>query len=139
MYDHLGIVTADLSVARAFYDACLAPLGFRCLQDNSVSANEGWLVYGSEPDKPFFVVAGGRPGFWPEDAKPATSPMHIAFQAADRAAVNQFHEQGLQHGGSDNGPPGDRPSNTPYYAAYLIDPDGNNVEAGFRGTDKDGR
>ena len=92
MYDHLGIVVKNLSLAQSFYDACLTPLGLHCLQDNSVGADEGWLVYGSDPGKPFFVVASGRPGFWREDAQPGISPMHIAFQAPDRTAVDQFHQ-----------------------------------------------
>ena len=62
-------------------------------------------------------------------------PMHIAFAAPSVDAVDSFYQQGMRNGGLDKGPPGNRPSSTPYYAAYLIDPDGNNVEAGYRGGD----
>ncbi len=131
MFDHLGVVVEDLQVAKAFYDACLAPLGISCIQNNA-SVGEGWLVYGTEPDQPFFVVACGRPSFWGAEAAAGRAPIHVAFAAPDTEAVDAFHQAGCLHGGEDNGAPGVRPSTTAYYAAFVLDPDGNNVEAGFR-------
>lgn len=132
MFDHLGIVVTSLDIARPFYSACLEPLGIFCLQDNSISDAEGWLVFGTDAESPFFVIACGAPGFWTDGCVAGTSPVHIAFQAPNMAAVDQFHTAGLANGGTDNGAPGPRQSNTTYYAAYLLDPDGNNVEAGHR-------
>lgn len=132
MFDHLGIVVKDLSIAEPFYSACLAPLGISCIQDNSVTSTEGWLVFGTDAESPFFVVACGVPGFWREHSVVGASPIHIAFQAPNVEAVDQFYLAGLAHGGEDNGAPGPRQATTAYYAAYLIDPDGNNLEAGHR-------
>jgi catechol 2,3-dioxygenase-like lactoylglutathione lyase family enzyme len=134
MFDHIGIVVADLARAGRFYTACLAPLGHRLLADFSEPSGDGRYVYGrGEPADPFFVVARGRPSFWRTEHIAAGAPDHLAFQATSREAVDAFHRAGLANGGRDNGAPGPRRSSTPYYAAFLIDPDGNNVEAGYRG------
>ena len=130
MFDHLGIVVSDLNRSRTFYTNLLAALDIQLLQDNSQDDGTGWLLYGTEDNAPFFVVASGRPSFWTEKHAPAMSPVHCAFIAASEEAVKLFYGQGLAYGGSDNGAPGDRGRG--YYAAYLIDPDGNNVEAGYR-------
>jgi len=133
LFDHLGVVVLDLEKARSFYSACLAPIGVHLLEDNSVSKGEGWLVYGTKVASSFFVVSAGRPSFWEEHCEAGKSPVHVAFVAPSELAVEDFYRVGLENGGRDNGPPGQRPSTTPYYAAFLIDPDGNNIEAGFRG------
>lgn len=133
MFDHIGIVVKDLRLARPFYSGCLAPLGFDLLEDNAVSDTEGWLVYGTDATSPFFVVACGAPTFWSATASAGAAPIHIAFAAANPEDVDAFHQHGLAAGGRDNGIPGPRPSTTAYYAAYLFDPDGNNIEAGYRG------
>jgi catechol 2,3-dioxygenase-like lactoylglutathione lyase family enzyme len=133
VFDHVGIVVANLDVARAFYTACLAPLQYRLLQDLAQTPTEGRLVYGrGGRADPFFVVAAGRPSFWTAANAAARAPDHLAFVAPDRGAVDAFHAAGLRCGGRDNGAPGARRSSTDYYAAFLIDPDGNNVEAGVR-------
>jgi len=133
MFDHVGIVVANLDVARAFYGACLGPLQYRLLQDLAQTPTEGRLVFGrGGRGDPFFVVAAGRPSFWKTGNAAGNAPDHLAFVAPSRAAVDAFHRAGLQSGGRDNGAPGARRSSTEYYAAFLIDPDGNNVEAGFR-------
>ena len=133
MFDPVGIVVATLSVARTFYCACLAPLQYRLLQDFAQTSTEGRLVYGrGGRGDPFFVVAAGRPTFWNPANEAGTAPNHLAFVAPDRAAVDAFHAAGLANGGRDNGAPGPRRSSTEYYAAFLVDPDGNNVEAGVR-------
>jgi catechol 2,3-dioxygenase-like lactoylglutathione lyase family enzyme len=133
VFDHVGIVVANLDVARAFYGAALAPLQYRLLQDLAESPVAGRLVFGrGGRGDPFFVVAAGRPSFWSAGNVAGDAPDHLAFVAPNRAAVDAFHRAGLASGGRDNGAPGPRRSSTEYYAAFLIDPDGNNVEAGFR-------
>ena len=129
MFDHLGLVFRDLAVARAFYRAALAPLGIALTQDHTQADGTGWLVFTTgEPEAPFFVVSAGRPSFWTADSAPSQSPVHLAFRAPSRAAVEAFHTAGLAAGGKDNGAPGIRRGR--YYAAFLIDPEGNNIEAG---------
>ena len=133
MFDHLGVAATNLAASRRFYSSCLAPLGIKLLEDHSGNDAPGWLVYGTADDAPFLVVSGASPSFWSASNEPGVSPIHVAFVANDRAAVDAFYHEGIANGGRDNGPPGERRANTPYYAAYLLDPDGNNVEAGLRG------
>jgi catechol 2,3-dioxygenase-like lactoylglutathione lyase family enzyme len=129
MFDHIGIVVSDFRRSARFYAYLLAPLGYRLLERHRTGAGEGWVVYSNgEPHSPFFVVAAGRPSFWSESAAPAGSPVHLCFRAPSREAVDRFHANGLAHGARDNGAPGVR--REPFYAAFVIDPDGNNVEAG---------
>ena len=117
MFDHLGLRVKDLAASVRFYQAALAPLG-------CVLASQGEDYAGLGPP--------GAPGLWLH-AAPAGGPRagtHVAFKAPNQEAVHAFHAAGLQTGGSDNGAPGPRPDYSPsYYAAFLIDPDGNNVEA----------
>lgn len=120
MFDHIGLQVKDLDASVRFWKAALAPLGHvLCSQDDSGAGlgPEGapvlWL-YASE--------AGKKSG------------THVALRATDRKAVDRFHAAGLDAGGKDNGKPGIRKDYAPdYYAAFLIDPDGNNVEAVFMG------
>jgi catechol 2,3-dioxygenase-like lactoylglutathione lyase family enzyme len=129
MFDHVGVVFRDLALAGGWYRDVLATLGLRVMEDHSQADGTGWLVFSTgAPESPFFVVAAGRPSFWTEPNYPAASPVHLAFRAPSRAAVDQFHATGLARGGVDNGAPGVRRGR--YYCAYLKDPDGNNVEAG---------
>ncbi len=118
MYDHIGLKVKDLDAAVRFYTAALAPLG------HVVAAKEA--TYAGIGPK-------GEPGLWLYAAKNAGGPgVHVALRAPDRAAVDKFYAAGLKAGGSDNGTPGLRLDYSPdYYAAFLIDPDGNNVEAMF--------
>lgn len=119
LLDHLQLVVEDLEAARRFYEAVLGVLGIPI-------GGEGpgffWAdeLFVSTTDSP---AAQGRP----------TGRHHFAFQAKDRAAVEAFHKAGLAAGGKDNGPPGERPYHPGYYAAFLMDPAGNNVEAVFHG------
>jgi catechol 2,3-dioxygenase-like lactoylglutathione lyase family enzyme len=79
-------------------------------------------------------IGTDRPEFWRAGHDTAQSPLHLAFTAATGLAVDAFHKAALDNGGTDNGQPGPRgPDQMHYYAAYVIDPDGNNIEAGFRG------
>ena len=115
MYDHIGIKVKDLPASVRFYRAALAPLGHvLCSQDDSCAG------FGP-PDAPaLWLYASDTRG-------PGT---HIAFRAGDPAAVRRFHAAGLDAGGRDNGGAGPRADYSPtYYAAFLLDPDGNNVEA----------
>lgn len=129
MFDHLGLVFPDLALARAFYTPVLATIGVRLVEDHGQPDGTGWLVFSSgASESPFFVVAAGRPSFWRSGDAAGTSPAHVAFTAPSRTAVDAFHAAGLAAGGRDNGAPGVRRGR--YYCCFLIDPAGNNVEAG---------
>lgn len=116
MYDHIGLKVKDLKQAVRFFSAALAPLGLvLCTEDKTYAG------FGPE----------GAPALWlyAWDGKSAPGA-HVAFKAAMRAAVDGFHAAGLNAGGKDNGKPELRTDYSPdYYAAFLIDADGNNVEA----------
>jgi catechol 2,3-dioxygenase-like lactoylglutathione lyase family enzyme len=119
MFDHLSIGVRDIARSSAFYDAVLRPLGHTRLYEG-----EYGIGYGTK-----------HPQFWidrtdsPVPADPK-SCLHLCFRSDSRAAVDAFHALALQHGGTDNGPPGLRPQYTPtYYAAFVIDPDGYRIEA----------
>lgn len=130
MFDHVGIYTAgDLKRQGAFYSAVLAPLGYRLLEEHHLSPETGWLVFGTgEQASAFFVVAKGRPDRWAPPQQPGLAPIHLAFRAPSREAVDQFYAIGLGEGATDNGAPGVR--REPYYCCFLLDADGNNIEAG---------
>ncbi len=130
MFDHLGFYTAcDLRERRAFYSSVLGTIGYRLLEDHTHPDGDGWLVFGSGlAQSAFFVVAKGRPERWRALQQPGLSPIHIAFRAPSRESVDQFHAAGLYEGAIDNGAPGVR--RAPYYCCFLLDADGNNIEAG---------
>lgn len=117
MLDHVGIEVGDFDRSRAFYEMALAPLGLEVVMEPMPQ-----MAGFGESGKPWFwVMARGRP---------AVHGVHLSFKAADRDAVDTFHAAGLAAGGSDNGAPGPRPIyHASYYAAFVLDPDGNNVEA----------
>lgn len=124
MIDHISTYTTDFARTKAFYDAVLPDLGYE-LQAEFVSRDDD---LGARR-----ICAYGPPGkgeYWIiEVAQPAT-PRHVAFLARSRECVDRFHAAGLEAGAADNGPPGPRPGyHQHYYGAFLIDPDGNNVEA----------
>jgi catechol 2,3-dioxygenase-like lactoylglutathione lyase family enzyme len=130
MFDHLGFYTAcELRERRAFYTAVLGELGYRMLEDHTQGDGSGWLVFGSGlPRSAFFVVAKGRPERWSALQQPGLSPIHIAFCAPSKQSVDRFHATGLREGAINNGDPGVR--RAPYYCCFLLDADGNNIEAG---------
>jgi catechol 2,3-dioxygenase-like lactoylglutathione lyase family enzyme len=116
MYDHIGLKVGNLDSSVRFYKAALAPLGFElCSRDDSGAG------FGPK----------GEPALWLYRHNGAAGAgTHIAFRASDQAAIRRFHAEGLKAGGRDNGPAGPRSDYSPtYFSAFLIDPDGNNVEA----------
>jgi catechol 2,3-dioxygenase-like lactoylglutathione lyase family enzyme len=129
MFDHIGIVAKDLKASARLYAHMLAPLGIRIVGKHRLAVDSAWVVLSTgRPESPFLVIGEGRPTFWPQDAQAAKAPLHLCFTAPSRAAVDKFHEAGTAHGAVSNGQPGIR--RHPFYCAFLIDLDGNNVEAG---------
>jgi catechol 2,3-dioxygenase-like lactoylglutathione lyase family enzyme len=130
MIDHMGFRVRDLAAARRFYNACLAPLGLQAI-DNT---EESFLIGRSQAEPlPFIWVGTTQPTFWSAGHSISKSPIHVAFKANERSAVDAFHRAALEAGGTDNGKPGPRgPASMKYYAAFVLDPDGNNIEAGVR-------
>ena len=113
LFDHVHVRAADLDASKRFYTAALRAVGREL-----ISEGEGYF----SADELFV-----------SDDGPPTANLHIAFQASDRETVERFHEAALAAGGRDNGPPGEREYHPGYYAAYALDPDGNNVEAVYHG------
>lgn len=122
MIDHVGFSISDLARAEAFYAAALAPLGMaEVMRVTPEQAGSSVTRIGYGSDHPYFWIA--------DDAQ-VSHGTHVAFGAADRAQVDAFHLAALAAGGTDNGPPGIRAHYHPnYYAAFVRDPDGNNIEA----------
>ena len=121
--DHISIGVRDLDRSRAFYQRALAALGF--------SEHGPWRDGVRETS---FGVEGASDFAISLEYAPVGAPVHIAFAADSREQVHAFHETALAAGGTDNGPPGLRPEYSPaYYGAFVLDPDGNNVEAVFHG------
>jgi predicted lactoylglutathione lyase len=122
-FDHLTIRVTDFNKAKAFYSSALK--GLSCQLMKEFSPCEGVNVAG--------FGSGDRATFWITTDEPASKYVHIAFQASSRKQVDQFYEYGIKNGGRCNGKPGIRADKHPsYYAAYLFDLDGNNIEAVFR-------
>jgi len=119
--DHLGVGVRDFEESLDFYTRALAPLGFeRVALVETDNRAAGFGVH-------------GRDDFWIHEGRPA-GRMHVAFDSESREAVDAFHAAALEAGGRDNGAPGPRPEySETYYAAYVLDPNGNNIEAVFRG------
>ncbi|SRR5258708_28230831 len=123
MLDHTGINVSDLLRSTSFYQAALAPLGYRPLKQSLSAVGFGVTEgHGKSPDP-----AGD---FWIADGVPQVPRVHIAFSAGSRAEVDAFFDRALAAGGKDNGPPGLRPHyHANYYGAFVLDPDGYNIEA----------
>jgi catechol 2,3-dioxygenase-like lactoylglutathione lyase family enzyme len=118
VFDHVALNVADVPASRAFYEPALAPVGLAVTMDVPAVPVTG---FGRDGKSSFMVRAVGGP---------TSDPVHVAFVAADRAAVDAFHAAAVAAGGTDNGGPGVRENYHPsYYAAFVLDPDGNNVEA----------
>jgi catechol 2,3-dioxygenase-like lactoylglutathione lyase family enzyme len=128
MLDHTGFVVTDLAKARRFYDAIAKPLGLMTA-DNGPDA---FLLGRSTTEYPYLWIGTLIPSYWVEGSKPGINQMHVAFAAKSREAVDDFYRTALEAGGKDNGPPGPREGAGNYYGAFVLDPDGNNIEAVFR-------
>ena len=121
MIDHITFGVSDFARSTAFYDKAFAALGVRRLFDVPKDHTNGINVTGYGDD---------RPRFWLAEENPTSGMMHIALVATSRTAVDAFHAAAIGAGGTDNGPPGLRPHYHPdYYAAFVLDPDGHNIEA----------
>jgi catechol 2,3-dioxygenase-like lactoylglutathione lyase family enzyme len=120
--DHLTVEVTDLERSRAFYEGALKPLGA-----HAIDLGAGGVMFGPEGAEDFGIRAADE-----SEGRPPSGPLHIAFLAADRGQVDAFHAAALAAGGMDNGAPGLRPQyHAGYYGAYVLDPDGHNVEAVF--------
>ena len=122
MIDHLGMSVSDYERAKAFYARALAPLDYSLIME--VTAEQT----GQGPAAGF--GAGGKPDFWIGGEGAMNKPVHVAILAKDRATVDAFYKAAMAAGGRDNGPPGLRPHyHANYYGAFVLDPDGHNIEA----------
>jgi catechol 2,3-dioxygenase-like lactoylglutathione lyase family enzyme len=121
MIDHVGFPVSDYAKSKAFYVKALAPLGYVLVME--IPNNEQ-----GAPAAGF--GAGGKPDFWIGGEGGLHKEVHIAIVSKDRAGVDAFHKAALAAGGKDNGAPGLRPQYHPnYYGAFVLDPDGHNIEA----------
>jgi catechol 2,3-dioxygenase-like lactoylglutathione lyase family enzyme len=117
MFDHVGLNVKDYPASRAFYEAALAPLGYK-------------VVLAFDEHKAVGFGTADKPEFWVVEREPLGTGTHVAFACGDRATVDAFYEAAVAAGGTDNGPPGVREHYHPtYYGAFVHDLDGNNVEA----------
>ena len=122
MIDHTGVVVSDFGTSKAFYAQALAPIGYSLLMElpASVTGHTDVAGFGEAP----------KPDFWISQGTANKPPIHIAFRVSSRTAVDAFYKAALAAGGIDNGPPGLRLHYHPnYYGAFVLDPDGHNVEA----------
>jgi catechol 2,3-dioxygenase-like lactoylglutathione lyase family enzyme len=124
MIDHIGFPVSDYERSKAFYGKALAPLGYRLIMEVSGEHTE------SKAPAAGFGGSDGKPDFWIGGEGGLAGVLHVAIVADDRATVDAFHRAALAAGGTDNGGPGLRPQYHPnYYGAFVLDPDGHNVEA----------
>jgi catechol 2,3-dioxygenase-like lactoylglutathione lyase family enzyme len=125
MIDHLSFYATDFAKTKAFYEKALAPLGYGLVMELVAEWDKEW------PTRRHCAFGPPKKAcLWIGEVKEKATPRHVAFVATDRAAVDAFHAAALAAGGKDNGAPGPRPVyHAGYYGAFVIDPDGNNVEA----------
>jgi len=122
MIDHTGVTVSDFAKSKAFYLRALAPIGYTVLLElpASVTGRGDVAGFGVAPKADFWIAGG----------KPNVPPIHIAFRVASRALVDAFYAAAVAAGGRDNGGPGVRPHyHANYYGAFVLDPDGHNIEA----------
>ena len=122
MIDHTGVGVSDFAASKAFYRKALEPIGYELLLEVPAALTGSGAAAG-------FGVSP-KPDFWIGGGKPNVPPIHVAFRAASRARVDAFYQAALAAGGRDNGAPGLRPHyHANYYGAFVLDPDGHNIEA----------
>ncbi len=115
MIDHINLLVSDIERSKRFFQEALSPLGYELLMEHRISG----AGFGQ----------AGKPDFWIKQGV-LSSAIHVAFASPDRATVDAFHDAAIAAGGRDNGLPGLRPEyHSTYYGAYVLDPDGNNIEA----------
>jgi catechol 2,3-dioxygenase-like lactoylglutathione lyase family enzyme len=120
--DHIGLTVSDYRGMLRFYEQALAPLGIAIVMRVTAEESGGYEGAG--------FGRNGKPSFWLSGGTRTEPRLHIAFGADDRTAVDAFHKAALAAGGTDNGGPGLRPEYHPnYYGAFVLDPDGHNIEA----------
>lgn len=123
MIDHVGFPVSDYARAKSFYEKALAPLGYALVMEVTATQTES-----GSPAAGFGI--GGKPDFWIGGEGGLSNPLHIAIAAHHRGEVDAFYRAALAAGGKDNGAPGLRPQYHPnYYGAFVLDPDGHNIEA----------
>lgn len=118
--DHIGFAVSNYAASRAFYEKTLAPLGIGVMMEVTAeqTGQDAHCGFGTD-----------RPEFWIGTGTPLAGSLHVAFTAVDRETVDAFYAVALAAGGRDNGAPGLRPHYHPhYYAAFVLDPDGHNIE-----------
>jgi catechol 2,3-dioxygenase-like lactoylglutathione lyase family enzyme len=122
MLDHIGVTVIDFARSRAFYVAALTPLGYAAVMDVTKDQTGGYEGAGFGAD--------GKPSFWIGNGPRASGSIHVALVAKSRGDVDRFYAAAIAAGGRDNGPPGIREHYHPnYYGAFVLDPDGHNIEA----------
>ena len=122
MIDHTGLSISEPTRSRRFYEQALAPLGYKVLMEVPTEFTGGIMVLG--------MGVPPKPDFWLHEGSPQTPRVHVAFAANDHATVKAFYDAAISAGGKDNGPPGPRPHyHQHYYGAFVLDPDGHNIEA----------
>ncbi len=122
MIDHMGVDVSNFDAAKTFYGAALAPLGLTMMKEFPADSAGGAAVagFGTDPEAEFWICG----------AAVTQPPLHVAFRAGNRAMVDAFYRAAMEAGGRDNGAPGIRAMYHPnYYAAFVLDPDGHNIEA----------
>ena len=122
MIDHTGIVVSDFEKSKEFYSKALSAIGYALLMEfpASVTGYTDVTGFGESP----------KPDFWVSKGSPNKPPIHVAFRVGTRVQVDAFYKAAIEAGGRDNGPPGLRPHYHPnYYGAFVLDPDGHNIEA----------
>ena len=122
MIDHTGVSISDPVKSRRFYELALAPLGYQVLMEVPMEHTAREILIGNRVPP--------KPDFWVHQGTPQTPHVHIGFRADSRQVVDAFYAAALAAGGKDNGPPGPRPHyHKDYYGAFVLDPDGHNIEA----------
>jgi catechol 2,3-dioxygenase-like lactoylglutathione lyase family enzyme len=126
--DHIGIGVTDFDKSKAFYEKALAPLGIKFVMQYGKACGFG------KDGKPDFWIGAEKTSYQTEEQLRTITPVHMCFRAQSRAEVDAFHAAALAAGGKDFGAPGIRAMYHPnYYGAFVLDPDGHNVEAVFHG------